>query len=261
MKYLTFIFLLLSFQSFAQITGNLHIKDSSAIQLDSTAVFSLLGKWKLMETVEFIRDEEQIRDRGIIVDFDTKGDIITSWCVGCHEENAGKWKVINEQTIKFNDNRAEENRYLAGEWAVYKLTDDEMILAKVLTSSGDWKKLHYLSRNIGNPPTTEANRYCINCTQDGLWCYGDRPEEAARQWIKLYEMINSDGDKHQNSGEILERIEWLLQNAPCISDYLYVQSAAYYESLLKVEKNMEARALYRDKLKQINEKHKLYFKR
>lgn len=259
MKYLSLIFLLFSFQGFTQITGNIHVKDSNAIKLDAKAVNNLMGKWKLVRTAEFLHNEEQSRDRGLIVDFNKEGTIITSWCNDCHQEKAAEWQVLNEQTIKLSDNRTEESKYLAGDWVVYKLTDQEMILAKVLTSSGDWKKFQYFSRNVGNPPITEVNRYCINCTTGG-WCFGDRPDEAKRQFAIVHDLVNTDGDQHQHSAEILERYEWLLNNAPCIDKLLYVNSVKYYESLLKLEKDKQAIKSYQEKIKQIKEQQQLYFK-
>ena len=83
----------------------------------------MMGKWKLVRTAEYIRDIEQVRDRGMLVDFDKEGTIITSWCIDCHQEKTGQWQVLNEQTINFDDSRPEESRYLAGDWVVYKLTD------------------------------------------------------------------------------------------------------------------------------------------
>lgn len=262
MKYLTFIFLLFSFQSYSQITGNIHVKDSSAIRLDSIAKNSLIGKWKLVETEEFIRNEEQRRDRGIIVNFDKEGNITTSWCFGCHEEKVGQWEVLNEQTIKISDSRKEENIYLGGEWVVYKLTDEEMILAKVLTSTGDWKKLQYFSRKVGSLAVTGPSRYCINCTEDenGRWCWGDQPERAKQHLVIVTDQIDVDGDQYQKTGKILEGIDWLLTNAPCINNHLYVKAINYYESLLTVEKEKEVIELYKEKLKHIKEQQQRYFK-
>lgn len=260
MKYLLIIFLFSYFQSNAQITGNPHLKDSSAIKLDSKAVNSMIGKWKLLKTVEYIHNEEQVRDRGIIVDFDNEGTIITSWCIDCYQIKAGQWQILNEKTIKFDDNETEIRKYLAGDWAVYKLTDQEMILTKVLTSSGDWKKFQYFSRNIGNPPINEVNHYCINCIQGGSLCFGDKPDEAKRQWVIMNDLVNTEGDTHQHSAEILERYDWLLNNAPCINKFLYLNSVKYYESLLKDEKNMQVAKSYQDKIKQIKEQQQLYFK-
>lgn len=258
MKFLLIIFLFSCIYSNAQITGNPNVTDRSAINLDSKAVNSMIGKWKLIRTVEYIQNDEQVRDRGIIVEFDKEGTIITSWCIDCHQEKAGQWQVINEQTLKFYDNRTEESRYLAGDWVVYKITDQEMILAKVLTSSGDWRKFHYFSSNVGNPPTTEVDRYCINCS--GQLCFGDRPEEAKLQFAILHDLVNTDGDQHQHSVEILERYDWLLNNAPCINKFLYVNSIKYYESLLKSENNMQVANSYQEKIKQIKEQQQLYFK-
>jgi hypothetical protein len=260
MRYLVIIFLLYCVQSNAQITGNPHIKDSSAIKLNAKAVNTMIGKWKLVRTIESIQNEELVSDRGIIIDFDIQGNITTSWCIDCHQEKVGQWQVINERTIKFDINRAEGNKYLAGEWVVYKLTDQEMILAKVLTSSGDWKKFHYLSRNIGNPPVTEVDRYCINCLSTDSMCFGDKPEEAKRQWVILVDLIKSDGNQSQNKAEILKGYDWLLNNAPCITVSLYVHPVKYYEGLLQGEKNKQVAKTYRQKIKQIKEQQLLYFK-
>jgi thiol-disulfide isomerase/thioredoxin len=259
MKYLVIILLFCGIHSNAQITGNPNVTDINAINLDSKAVISMIGKWKLVKTVEHIQNDEQVRDRGIIVDFDKEGTIITSWCIDCYQEKAGLWQILKEQIIKFDDNRAEKNRYLAGEWVVYKLTDQEMILAKVLTSSGDWKKYHYFSRNIGNPPITEVDRYCINCS-GGSWCFGDRPDEAKRQFAIVHDLVNSDSDQQQHSAEIIERYDWLLNNAPCFNVFLYVNAVKYYESLLKDEKNIQVAKDYQEKIKKIKEQQQLYFK-
>ena len=62
MKYLVIIFLFCCIHSNAQITGNPHVKDSSAIKLTLNMVNSMMGKWKLVKTVEYIRDIEQVRD-------------------------------------------------------------------------------------------------------------------------------------------------------------------------------------------------------
>lgn len=263
MKYLVIIFLFCCVQSSAQITGNPHVKDSKAIELNAGAVNSMMGKWKLIKTVETIHKEEQTRDRGILVEFGTEGDFIISWCVDCHEEKAGQWQVLNQQSIKIEATRTGENRYLAGDWVVYALTDQEMILAKVLTSSGDWNKLQYFSRNIGNPPLSEVNRYCINCTSgDSLaLCFGDKPDETKRQWAVVHDLINADGDQHQHSTEILERFEWLLSNAPCINNFLYVNSANYYEKLIKSEENKQVIKSYQEKITKIKEQQQLYFKK
>ena len=260
MKYIVILLLFCYIHGNAQITGNPHVKDSSALKLDPKAVNSMMGKWKLIRTVEYIQNEEQVRDRGIIVDFDKEGSIITSWCTDCYQEKAGQWQVLNEQTIKFNDNRTEENRYLAGDWVVYKLTDQEMILAKVLTSSGDWKKIQYFSRNVGNPPITEVNRYCINCSSGSSFCFGDRPDEAKQQWAIVNDLVNTDGDQHKHSAEILKRYDWLLNNAPCITPFLYVNSVKYYENLLKSEKNKQVAKSHQEKIKQIKEQQQLFFK-
>lgn len=259
MRYLAIIFLFCYIQSNAQITGNPHVKDSSAIQLDAEAVNTMMGKWKLIRTEDHFQNEERVSDRGMIVDFEEDGAMISSWCVDCHQEILGQWQVLNEQTIKFDNNRAEEaTKFLAGEWAVYKLTEQEMILAKVLTSSGDWKKFQYYSRDIGNSPVTEVDRYCINCLGDS-WCFGDRPEEAKRQWLILDDLIKSDGDQHQHSAEIQERYDWLLNYAPCITITLYANAVKYYEGLLRLEKNEQVAKSYREKIKQIKEQGQLYF--
>lgn len=259
MRYLLIILIFCCIQSNAQITGNPYVQDSSAITLNAKAVNNLIGKWKLHRTIENMKNEELVSDRGIIIDFDPPGDIITSWCMDCHQEKAGQWQVINERTIQFDVSGTEENKYLAGEWVVYKLTEQEMILAKVLTSSGDWKKLHYFSRNIGNPPLTKVDRYCINCLSGGSMCFGDNPEEAKRQWVKLNDLINADGEQHQHSAEILKRYDWLLNNAPCINIFLYTDAVKYFESLLQGEKDKQVVTLYTEKIKEIKEQQQLYF--
>ncbi|MEK6479811.1 hypothetical protein WJR50_19875 [Catalinimonas sp. 4WD22] len=259
MKYLAIIFLFSCFQTNAQITGNPYVEDSSAITLNAKAVNNMIGKWKLVRTKEYIQNEERVSDRGIIIAFEQQGALTTSWCVDCHQEKAGQWQVLDERNIKFDVTQAEEIRYLAGDWVVYKLTKKEMILAKVLTSSGDWKKIHYLSRNIGNPPVTEVEQYCINCLSGGSMCFGDRPEEAKRQWVKLNDLINSEGNQHQHSAEILKIYDWLLNNAPCINTFLYVDAAKYYEDLLQSEKDKQVAKSYSEKIKQIKAQKQLYF--
>lgn len=259
MRYLPIIFSFCYMQSIAQITGNPHVVDSSAIQLDAKAVSTMMGKWKLVRTEDHFQNEERVNDRGMIIDFEEDGAMISSWCVGCHQETLGQWQVLDEQTIKLDNNRAEEaTKFLAGEWVVYKLTEQEMILAKVLTSSGDWKKFQYYSRDIGSPPLTKADPYCINCL-GGSWCFGDRPEEAKRQWFILDDLIKSDGKRHQHKAEILKKYDWLLNNAPCITS-LYINAVKYYEGLLRREKNKQVAKSYREKIKQIKEQQQLYFK-
>ncbi len=259
MKYLTLAFIFISIHSYAQITGNPHVKDSNAITLNEKAVSDLLGKWKLLRSEELQDGEKQVKERGIIIDFSEGGEFTSSWCVGCYLENAGQWEVIKEQTINFEGMQPELKKYLAGEWAVYKLTDAELILARVLTSTGSWKKLHYFSKDVGDPPTTKVNRYCINCMAEGNWCWGDRPEEAQQQWIVLIDMIDIDRESLQNSHEVFKRIDWMLQNAPCIDDQLYMQAIGYYESLLKIEKNNENIAQYSNDLEQIKKQRAMYF--
>lgn len=258
MKYFLISFLCFSIYCNAQITGNPQVKDSNAISLDSDAVNSLIGKWKLEKTVENVRSKQHVRDRGMIFEFDKEGNVINSWCNGCHQEKAGQWKVVNEESIKFDDMKMKESMYLAGDWVVYKLTDQEMVLAKVLTSSGDWTKLHYFSKNIGNPPTTAIDRYCINCTEGGS-CWGDRPEEAQRQLVFVTDLVDNEGEKHQNSAEIQEKYDRLLNNAPCMGKHLYLSSVKYYEKLLKDEKNEQMIKPYKEKIKQIKEQQQLYF--
>ncbi|MDF9794946.1 hypothetical protein OKW21_000209 [Catalinimonas alkaloidigena] len=258
MRYLTIIFLFCCIQSNAQITGNPYVKDSSAIKLDTKAVNTMIGKWKLVRTEDHFQNEERVSDRGMIVDFEEDGAMISSWCVDCHQEILGQWQVLNEQTIKFDNNRAEATKFLAGEWAVYKLTEQEMILAKVLTSSGNWKKFQYYSRDIGNLPVTEVDPNCINCLGDS-WCFGDRPEEAKRQYLLLNDLLRSDENQHQHSAEIQERYDWLLNHAPCINTSLYINAVKYYEGLLQREKNEQVAKSYREKIKQIKEQQLLYF--
>lgn len=260
MRYLFIIFLFCYIQSNAQITGNPHVKDSSAIQLDAKAVNTMIGKWKLVRTEDHIQNEERVSDRGMIIDFDEQGSMIGSWCIDCIQEIMGQWQVLNEQTIRFDNNRSEDTKFFAGEWVVYKLTEQEMILAKVLTSSGDWKKFQYYSRDIGNPPATKVDRYCINCLSGGSWCFGDKPEEAKRQYVLLNDLLRSDENQYQHSAEILERYDWLLNNAPCINTFLYVNAVKYYEGLLQREKNEQVVKSYREKIKQIKEQQLQYFK-
>jgi hypothetical protein len=259
MRYLAIIYSFCCIQSTAQITGNPHVKDSSAIQLDAKAVSTMMGKWKLVRTEDHFQNEERVSDRGMIVDFDDQGSMTGSWCVGCPQEIMGQWQVLHERTIKFDNNRVEATKFLAGEWAVYKLTEQEMILAKVLTSSGDWKKFQYYTRDIGTSPVSEVNPNCINCLGDS-WCFGDRPEEAKRQWVILDDLIKSDGKRHQHKAEILKKYDWLLNHAPCITTSLYVNAVKYYEGLLKREKNKQVAKAYREKIRQIKEQQQLYFK-
>ena len=259
MRHLAIIFLFCYIQSNAQITGNPHVKDSSAIKLNAKAVNSMMGKWKLVRTEDQFQNEERVSDRGMIIDFKEDGAIMSSWCVDCYQEILGQWQVLNEQTIKFDNNRAEATKFLAGEWAVYKLTEQEMILAKVLTSSGDWKKFQYYSRDIGNSPVTEVDPHCINCLGDS-WCFGDRPEEAKRQYVLLNDLLKSDENHHQHSAEIQKRFEWLLKHAPCINTTLYINAVKYYEGLLQSEKNKQVAISYREKIRQIKEQQQMYFK-
>jgi hypothetical protein len=260
MKYLFFFFLLLGFHSQAQITGNPHVKDSSALMLNSAAVQNILGKWKLLRTVEYLHHEEQSRDRGLIVAFDKKGSITTSWCPDCQEENAGRWEILHEQTIKFSGGTSQESRYLAGDYVVYTLTENELILAKVLTSSGDWRKFQYFSRNLGNPPITDLTSYCINCKADGAWCLGDKPDRAKLYWV----IVNLDPEKEENPGEharkVAEGYDWLLSNAPCIDKYLYVKAISFYENLLAEAKEEQTVKAYQEKIIQTKKQQQLYFK-
>ncbi len=260
MKYLTIFIFFISIHSMAQITGNPNVEDANAVKLDAEVVNRITGKWKLIKTVDYLKYEEQEWDRGIIVDFDQEGSIVSSWCDGCHQEKTGEWKIINEQSIKFYSIQPDVSTFLAGDWVVYKLTNDEMILAKVLTSSGDWKKFQYFSRDVSNKPLTEVTSYCINCNSEGSYCFGDKPEEAKRQWVMVSFLVKNNENNINDSSDILERYDWLLKNAPCIDKFLYVNAVKYYEKLLKDEENNQLIASYNEKIKLIKKQQQLYFK-
>lgn len=260
MKYVTIFFLMLSLQSFAQITGNLNVIDSSALHLDAANLSRLKGKWKLIESVEYRRTEEQTKDQGLIVDFGKDDNLLLSWGLNYQQKKKGEWEILNNQTIKFSYPSTAEVRYLAGEWVVYKLTDQEMILAKVLTSSGDWRKLHYFSRNISHAPLTETSSYCTNCTEQGNWCWGEWPSAAKQYWAIINDPENTGENLRQFTPEVKEGIDWLLLNAPCISSSLYLKAKVLYTSLSTTETNDATKKQYTIKLAQIKAQQQFYFK-
>lgn len=258
MKYITIIFVLLNFQCYSQITGNLHVKDTNAIKLDTKVLKKFVGKWKFTKSQEIFHEEEQIKKREIIIDFDLGGELSTSLCVGCYEEKSGFWRIHNDNLVTISGSQTFNNKYFKGEWHLYKLNKDEMVLAKVLTSSGSWKKMLFFSRDIGKPITNKIDRYCMNCNENNTWCWGDRPEEAKRYWSVLNDLTSNEKDIEVNSMKILKKIDWLLINAPCIN-LLYDISIKFYRRLLNEEKNEHTILLYQEKIKQIERQQLKYF--
>lgn len=266
-RFFLLAFLLISMHAHGQITGNLRVKDNNAVPLDQAALNKLAGKWKLLRTEEYLRGQTTSQERGMLFEFGREGSLHASWCVGCYQELVAKWEVLDERVLNLRElehqkelERRENSSFLAGSWAVYKLSDDALILAKVLTSNGDWKKIHYFSRQLGTQPASATERHCMNCSNDGRWCWGDQPEASKQQWAALNSLLNEPENYHSKSAEIVQSVDWLLQHAPCVSEHLYIKAADYYQKLLNAQLQAAVRDSLAQKLEKVKAQQKIYFK-
>ncbi|WP_152426475.1 hypothetical protein [Cesiribacter andamanensis] len=258
MKHLPLILLLLmSLPGMGQITGNLQVRDSSALKLDAAALSKMKGKWKLSETVERRRGEESRQERGILVRFGPQGAVTTSWCGDCFEEAAGQWELLNEQTLSLSGSRT-ETKYLYGKWVVYALSEQELVLASVLTSSGDWVKELRFTKNFPASLAAGTQRGCLNCWEDGGWCWGERPEQARVQWAMVQD-LEQQAVSSQQRAELIRGFDWLLHYAPCVNKSLYMKAIPFYESLLQEEKHAGTKKRYMEKLAQLKAQQVEYF--
>jgi hypothetical protein len=132
---------------FGQITGNLNVKDPKAIELTDEIVKLLCAKgWDFIKLIENIRGTEteyKNQNSASKPTFDCNGEFWDDF------RGRGKWKKINNQYLQVTIT-IESNNYLKsklkGAWAIYEISDSTLVLTKVLTSSGDWKKQYYFKR-------------------------------------------------------------------------------------------------------------------
>jgi len=128
---------------FSQITGNSNVKDVNAVILDSVAISKLQGQWSCVSYVENIKDDIRTNtEPHIILELKSDKTYIEKRCKDCRFFKDGNWDVLPNNTFKFavNTRHKQSGNKLEGIWVIHKLTDKELMMVRILTSTGDWKK-------------------------------------------------------------------------------------------------------------------------
>jgi hypothetical protein len=121
--------------AFGQITGNPNVTDPKALQIDSAVLKALTNKkWRcitLRETRSTDTHEWKCYD---VIEFLGDDKIKTGL-------DSGKWTIGNKAYIDISRPALRATQgHLVGTYSIYELSDSILVLSKILTSTGDWRK-------------------------------------------------------------------------------------------------------------------------
>ena len=112
--------------------------DKLLIELNDSVLKKIIGKWWLSSK--------------LIENIDNEIDTL-SWSGSVHYQKdstlkarcEGKWRIHSNKLIvhQLSCTQSGRSQPLIGAFAVYEITDTTLVLVKVLTSNGSWKKKYY----------------------------------------------------------------------------------------------------------------------
>lgn len=118
--------------SLAQITGSPHAVDTLAVKLTDDVVSKLQNvKWYLHEHITVLRGDTSLFNVWTTLQFLDGGRI----------DGGGTWQR-SDRFLTLTPPPEKRNAVLNGHYSVYTITDTCLVIAKVLTTSGDFKKLY-----------------------------------------------------------------------------------------------------------------------
>ena len=132
-------------QLVGQGTEQRGVLDPAGLVIDSSIVVLIKGEWVVRNAVQSLRDStREIEVRYWRIFFMDNDSLKASACDDCFQKEGGKWRIVQRRWLKTEgDLRFAAYRgdfQFGGDWMVYKITNDELILGKKLTTSGNWQK-------------------------------------------------------------------------------------------------------------------------